>query len=207
MTVLYCLPYPCRYVFCIEHASERLQAHYRSWLWGFRSNAFLLLYSVEIAKSIYPSPGLFCHQAFECQLCEVSLGACSWPQEATNFFTEVTMGKKLVARVSLLSSSVNLVLAVCFSLRALCRPACNARAPWFRIIRNKDLQQNSRGRRRQRRQNNKTHCTRQKAHVNMWNKADICAVLLSNETSTAPFPRCLQNMADISRTNVHRFVQ
>ena len=46
-----------------------------------------------------------------------------------------------------------------------------------------------------------------KAHANMWNKADICAVLLSNETSTAPFPRCLQNVADISRTKVHRFVQ
>ena len=65
----------------------------------------------------------------------------------------------------------------------------------------------SRGRRRQRRQNNKTNYRRQKAHVNMWNKADICAVLLSNETSTAPFPRCLQNVADISRTNAHRFVQ
>ena len=39
------------------------------------------------------------------------------------------------------------------------------------------------------------------------NKADICAVLLSNETSTAPFPRCLQNVTDISRTKVHRFVQ
>ena len=37
----------------------------------------------------------------------------------------------------------------------------------------------------------------------MWNKADICAVLLSNETSTAPFPRCLQTVANISRTNVH----
>ena len=35
---------------------------------------------------------------------------------------------------------------------------------------------------------------RQTAHVNIWNKADICAVLLSNETSTAPFPRCLQNV-------------
>ena len=33
----------------------------------------------------------------------------------------------------------------------------------------------------------------------MWNKADIRAVLLSNETSTAPFPCCLQNVADISR--------
>ena len=28
----------------------------------------------------------------------------------------------------------------------------------------------------------------------MCNKADICAVLLSNETSTAPFPRCLQEL-------------
>ena len=56
-------------------------------------------------------------------------------------------------------------------------------------------------------QNNETNYRRQKAHVNMWNKADICAVLLSNETSTAPFPRCLQNVADISRTNIHRFVQ
>ena len=37
---------------------------------------------------------------------------------------------------------------------------------------------------------------RLKAHVNMWNKADIRAVLLSNETSTAPFPCCLQNAAD-----------
>ena len=54
---------------------------------------------------------------------------------------------------------------------------------------------------------NKTNYTRQKAHVNMCNKADIRAVLLSNETSTAPFPRCLQNAADISRTNVLRFVQ
>ena len=136
----------------------------------FEASEVMLFYYCIVWKLLNPStppPGLFCHQAFECQLCEVSLGACSWPQEATNFFTEVTMGKKLVARVSLLCSSVNLVLAVCFSLRALCRPACNARAPWFRIIRNKDLQQNSRGRRRQRRQNNKSNCTRQKAHVNM----------------------------------------
>ena len=36
-----------------------------------------------------------------------------------------------------------------------------------------------------------------KAHVNMWNKADIRAVLLSNETSTAPFPRCLQNVESV----------
>ena len=71
----------------------------------------------------------------------------------------------------------------------------------------RELKQNSRGRRRQRRSNNKTNYTRQRAHVNMWNKADICAILLSNETSTAPFARCLQNVADISRTNVHRFVQ
>ena len=32
-------------------------------------------------------------------------------------------------------------------------------------------------RRGQRQQNNKTNYTRQKVHVNMWNKADICAVL------------------------------
>ena len=56
-------------------------------------------------------------------------------------------------------------------------------------------------------QNNETNYRRQKAHVNMWNKADICAILLSNETSTAPFRCCLQNVADISRTNIHRFVQ
>ena len=55
--------------------------------------------------------------------------------------------------------------------------------------------------------NNKTNYARQKAHVNMWNKADIRAVLLSNETSTAPSPRCLQNVADILKTNVLRFVQ
>ena len=42
----------------------------------------------------------------------------------------------------------------------------------------------------------------------MWNKVDIRAVPLSCETSTAPFLRCLQNVAsDISRTDVHRFVQ
>ena len=52
---------------------------------------------------------------------------------------------------------------------------------------NRELKQNSRGRRRRRRQNNKTNYRRQKAHVNMWNKADIRAVLLSCETSTAPF--------------------
>ena len=43
----------------------------------------------------------------------------------------------------------------------------------------RELKKNSQGRRRQRRQNNKTKYTRQKAHVNMWNKADIGAVLLS----------------------------
>ena len=39
----------------------------------------------------------------------------------------------------------------------------------------------------------------------MWNIAHICAVLLSNalKTSKAPFPHCLQNVANISRTNVH----
>ena len=34
----------------------------------------------------------------------------------------------------------------------------------------REFKQNSRGRRRQRRQNNKTNYTRQKVHVNMWNK-------------------------------------
>ena len=48
-------------------------------------------------------------------------------------------------------------------------------------------------------QRNNTNYRRQKAHVNVWNKADICA-----ETSTTPFPRCLQNVADISRTTVGR---
>ena len=43
----------------------------------------------------------------------------------------------------------------------------------------REVKKNSRGRRRQRRQNNKTYYTRQKAHVNMWNKADIRAVPLS----------------------------
>ena len=43
--------------------------------------------------------------------------------------------------------------------------------------------------------------SRQKAHVNICNKGDNCAVLLSNETSTAPFLRRLQNVADISRTS------
>ena len=32
----------------------------------------------------------------------------------------------------------------------------------------------------------------------MWNKADIRAVLLSCETPIAPFPRCLQNVVNIS---------
>ena len=67
----------------------------------------------------------------------------------------------------------------------------------------RDLKQNS-----WRRQNNiKTNYRREKVHVNMWNKADICTVLLSKETSTASFPRCLHNVTDISRTNVHHFVQ
>ena len=47
---------------------------------------------------------------------------------------------------------------------------------------------------------------RQKAHVNMWNKADMRAVLLSCETSIAPFPRCLQNVVNIPRINVNLFV-
>ena len=48
---------------------------------------------------------------------------------------------------------------------------------------------------------------RQKAHVNMWNKADICAVLLSNDSSTAPFLRRPLNLINISRTNDNYFVQ
>ena len=70
---------------------------------------------------------------------------------------------------------------------------------------NRELKKNSRGRRRQRRQNNKTNYTRQKEHVNMWNKADIRAVLLSCETPIAPFPRCLQNMVNISTIIVDLF--
>ena len=61
-------------------------------------------------------------------------------------------------------------------------------------------------RRRQRRQNNKTNYRRQKVHVNMWNKADICAVLLSCETPIAPFPSRLQNVVNIPRINVDIFV-
>ena len=38
-------------------------------------------------------------------------------------------------------------------------------------------------------------------------EAGVSAVLLSNETSTAPFPRCLQNEADKSSTNIHHFGQ
>ena len=39
---------------------------------------------------------------------------------------------------------------------------------------------------------------RQKAHVTMWNKDDIRAVLLSCQTSTAPFPRRLQTVVNVS---------
>ena len=75
------------------------------------------------------------------------------------------------------------------------------------ISNKQSLKQNSWGWWQQHRQNNNTNYRRQKAHMNIWNEADVCAVLLSNETSTAPSPCCLQNMADISRTNIHRFVQ
>ena len=71
----------------------------------------------------------------------------------------------------------------------------------------RDLKQNRQGQWQQHRQNNNMSYTRQKAHMNIWNKTDIRAVLLSNETPTAPFPRCVQNVADISRTIVHRFIQ
>ena len=40
----------------------------------------------------------------------------------------------------------------------------------------------------------------------MWNKADIRAVLLSYETSIAPFPSRLQNVVNILRINVDIFV-
>ena len=40
----------------------------------------------------------------------------------------------------------------------------------------------------------------------MWNKADIRAVLLSCEMSTAPFSRRLQNVVDIARINFDLFV-
>ena len=68
----------------------------------------------------------------------------------------------------------------------------------------RDLKQISRG---QRRQNKKTNYTRQKVHVIMWNKADIGAVLLSCETSIAPFPSRLQSVVNIPRINVDIFVQ
>ena len=61
--------------------------------------------------------------------------------------------------------------------------------PWLVLVFNRELKKNSRARRRQRQQNNNSNYTRQKAHVNILNKADIRAVPLSNETSTAPFPR------------------
>ena len=41
----------------------------------------------------------------------------------------------------------------------------------------------------------------------MWNKADICTVLLSNETSTAPFLRRPQNVVNVSRTSINLFAQ
>ena len=40
----------------------------------------------------------------------------------------------------------------------------------------------------------------------MWNKADIRAILLSCETSNAPFPRCLQNVGNISTIIVDLFI-
>ena len=47
--------------------------------------------------------------------------------------------------------------------------------------------------------------TQDKKHT--WISAIKLTFVPSNETSTALFPRCLQNMTDISRTNVHRFVE
>ena len=54
-------------------------------------------------------------------------------------------------------------------------------------IAKKKFKQNSRGWRQQHQQNIKTNYRRQKAHVNMQNKSDICAVLLSYELSIAQF--------------------
>ena len=50
---------------------------------------------------------------------------------------------------------------------------------------------------------------KKRTRVNIWNIADICAVLLSNETSTASklLQNCLQNLANISRTDIHCFIQ
>ena len=56
--------------------------------------------------------------------------------------------------------------------------------------------------RRQKAHVNKTNYRRQKAHVIMRNKADIRAVLLSYETSIAPFPGRLQNVVNIPRISV-----
>ena len=58
------------------------------------------------------------------------------------------------------------------------------------------LKQNSRGRRRQRRQNNKTNYTRQKAHVKIW---CLCRPALKWDFNCS-ISTCLQNVADISRT-------
>ena len=69
-----------------------------------------------------------------------------------------------------------------------------------------ELKKNSGGRRRQRQENNKTNYTRQKVHMNIWNKADIRVVQLSCETSIAPFPRCLRNVVNISTIIVNLFV-
>ena len=52
-----------------------------------------------------------------------------------------------------------------------CLPLRIQRCVGVRGRASRELKRNSRGWRRQRRQNNKTNYTRRKAHVNMWNKA------------------------------------
>ena len=42
--------------------------------------------------------------------------------------------------------------------------------------------------------------------MNVLAKADICAILLLNETSTAPFLHHQQNVVNISRSNVNHFI-
>ena len=48
---------------------------------------------------------------------------------------------------------------------------------------------------------------RQKVHKTIWTKAGICAVLLLNETPTAPFLRRLQNAVNFMRSNVSLVIE
>ena len=73
----------------------------------------------------------------------------------------------------------------------------NTKSKWFSFFVKASTTVYSWGQQWQCRQNNNTNYTRQKVHMNIWNKADVCAVLLSNETWTDPVPRCLQNVLNI----------